>query len=319
MDRKDEFSEKRLTLDHEDFEAVESESEWSEPVREDVRGQLYKWILAAAAVLILVLGTFWFLLRPIFQPDRLRTERVTSPSMVEESPMTQETVDARTEERVVSSQEKPPEPTPPVKYIPIQEKPAPRTIALETEARRISTDPDASTLQPEPSETPDSTPPDRSEEKTASLGAEAAAPTLPAAEKTAVPDPRIQPAKEPAAEIPVVEARVAPKTPVEPVKPAKAPPKREVAPAPQPKPSPPRTVWYVQIGAYSQEAAARRMQGQFERAGYPARVMEIGPAGKKLHATRVGPYSSESQARTAAETIKQQGHQPYVLSIQEQP
>ncbi len=319
MNRKDEFSEKRLTLDREDFEAVESESEWSGPVREDVRGQLYKWILAAAAVLILVLGTFWFLLRPMFQPDRLRTEQVNAPSLLEEPPMTQERVEARAEERAVSTPEKPQEPTPTVKYIPIQEKPAPRTIALETEARRISTDPDAAAPKQEASETPDSVPPVRSEEQAASLGMEAAAPALPAAEKTAVPDPRIQPAKEPVAEIPVVEARVAPKTPVEPVKPAKAPPKREAAPAPQPKPSPPQTVWYVQIGAYSQEAAARRMQGQFERAGYPARVMEIGPAGKTLHATRVGPYSSESQARTAAETIKQQGHQPYVLSIQEQP
>ncbi len=61
--------------------------------------------------------------------------------------------------------------------------------------------------------------------------------------------------------------------------------------------------WAIQVGAFSEEAAARRLESQLETKDYPV-VVEASTSGTKSWRVRVQPVSGESRARELARRLK---------------
>jgi cell division septation protein DedD len=119
----------------------------------------------------------------------------------------------------------------------------------------------------------------------------AAAPT----EKASAPMPLPAPEKEK----PPVSAKPAPVPPVAPAKPPAEMHRAAVEPA-----KPVRGHWFVQVGAFAQEANAQKTLATLKAAGLPTTSdTQVGKNGR-LTRVRVGPFTSEAGAEQAAEQVK---------------
>jgi cell division septation protein DedD len=65
--------------------------------------------------------------------------------------------------------------------------------------------------------------------------------------------------------------------------------------------------YFVQVGAFSSVATARKLVAQLEADGYAATVSPVTRSGKTLHRVRVGPAASRGAAQQLAERLKARG------------
>lgn len=113
------------------------------------------------------------------------------------------------------------------------------------------------------------------------------------ASEPAVPPPA------PLKEKPPVSAKLAP---VQPVVPAKPPAEKPRAAAETAKSV--RGNWFVQVGAFAQEANAQKTQASLKAAGLPTTAdTQVGKNGR-LTRVRVGPFASEAGAEQAAAQVR---------------
>lgn len=105
---------------------------------------------------------------------------------------------------------------------------------------------------------------------------------------------------------PAVETAVAAEPPpaaTERSAPAAAPP----PPTRAPVASAPAGDWVVQLGAFSEEATARKLAQRSGTFGYPATVSTVRSGGRTLYRVRVGPLATRGQADAAASALTAHG------------
>jgi rare lipoprotein A len=78
-----------------------------------------------------------------------------------------------------------------------------------------------------------------------------------------------------------------------------------VAPAVTPAPEGPATYW-VQIGAYGEEANAQRLLERLQVDRARLRVDEVALSGRTIYKVLYGPYPTEAEAQAAAAALEQE-------------
>lgn len=109
---------------------------------------------------------------------------------------------------------------------------------------------------------------------------------------------------------------VKPESTVQPSAPSPAEPQAPVPahtlalPTPSsPRPSaPPQSLWYVQIGSFSQRSNAQTVVDLLRKAGYRVESATVTAGGKTYDRVRLGPFSDETTARQALDRVKRQGY-----------
>ena len=120
-----------------------------------------------------------------------------------------------------------------------------------------------------------------------------------------------KPASQPAPQ--QVEKPTSQPAPAEPVRTAAPAPKEKSPPPAAPvSPRPPAAVvpadgWVVQLGSFSSQANAQQLTDSVSQKGFPAFMMSVDRAGKKLYRVRVGPKESRPQAEELAVRLNKAG------------
>ncbi|MFP4474393.1 MAG: SPOR domain-containing protein [Desulfatibacillaceae bacterium] len=97
--------------------------------------------------------------------------------------------------------------------------------------------------------------------------------------------------------------------------PAPAPARKPSSAANQPPMERERTVYGVQVGAYTNEKYARTAMDRFEEMGYPAYISQLHPEGKPtLYRIRVGPYETREAADRAETELQNTGAKTLVVA-----
>ena len=125
----------------------------------------------------------------------------------------------------------------------------------------------------------------------------AAAPATAASKPLPPSDPKPEPRPPVAKPEPKPEPKPAPKT--EPKADPKPAPKAAAA-----KPEPPRSRYVVQIGAFNDEAAARKARLEVERLGLKTYTQVVDVGGVRKVRVRIGPYESQQEANKAMASLK---------------
>ena len=77
-----------------------------------------------------------------------------------------------------------------------------------------------------------------------------------------------------------------------------------------------RFVYYLQLGAFRERAAAEELRGQIAFAGFQAEIREASLAsGEKLFRIWLGPYEKERDAEEQRALLAQDGHQASLLQL----
>lgn len=80
--------------------------------------------------------------------------------------------------------------------------------------------------------------------------------------------------------------------------------------------APGSTVYYIQLTATPDGAAARKMKQQFEKKGYNVYLMDVTQQGKKLYKVRIGVFSTRKQAAAVAEKIRKEDKiKPWIVAM----
>ncbi len=96
------------------------------------------------------------------------------------------------------------------------------------------------------------------------------------------------------------------------------------APSPEPRPTQAPTAgpdsqgdWAVQVGSFSNQDNAGRLQMQLVAAGYPAFVARLVTDGRTMHRVRVGPVETRASAEALAGRLEAAGHPGRVVGMQD--
>jgi DedD protein len=88
------------------------------------------------------------------------------------------------------------------------------------------------------------------------------------------------------------------------------------SPAPNPAPAE-QGAWAVQVGSFSNQDNAARLQMQLVAAGYAAFVARLVTDGRTMHRVRVGPVDTRESAESLASKLAAAGHAGRVVGMQD--
>ena len=81
-------------------------------------------------------------------------------------------------------------------------------------------------------------------------------------------------------------------------------------------PNAPKTFYYLQAGAFSQQGDASRMQNNLRSSGMDAFIHKVRKDGKLLHRVRIGPFYNSENLRKAQQRLSQGGMGYLVIKVQ---
>ena len=81
------------------------------------------------------------------------------------------------------------------------------------------------------------------------------------------------------------------------------------------QPAPPPTKFAVQVGIFRRQDSAEALAGELRQTGHSARVIELAGGAEETRSYRVvcGRYETEAAARTAADALKDQGYEAFIV------
>lgn len=81
-------------------------------------------------------------------------------------------------------------------------------------------------------------------------------------------------------------------------------------------PNAPKTFYYLQAGAFSNQGEASAMQNSLRNSGMDAFIHKVRKDGKLLHRVRIGPFYSSDNLRNAQQRLSQSGLGYLVIKVQ---